>query len=103
MLPKYLTERVQYMVEQAVQFGTDKTYNSAYNQYKKFVHEYGLPLWPSDPKQLELQLMYWHAKRLEQVKGKTIRSQYYGVKRAAALQGAPIDDSKMYLLKQQRK
>ena len=79
------------MIEQSIMKGTSRTYNSAYNHYANFCNQYQLPLWPKDKQQQELQLLYWHAIRLEQVQSNTLVSQYHGVKHAAALAGHLID------------
>ena len=91
------------MVEQSIQQPTNNTYASAYNQYLKFCNQFGLPLWPTNQTHMELQLLYWHAFRLEQVKANTLRSQYYGLKYMAATAGHPIQDEQMYMLKRQRR
>ena len=90
------------MIEQSIMHGTSKTYNSAHTHYINFCNQYGLPYWPQDQKQQELQLLYWHSLRLEQVKSSTLRSQYHGVKHGAAMAGHPIDDSSMFMLHRQR-
>ena len=101
-MPSRLTTRVQYMIEQSIMHGTSKTYNSAHSHYIQFCNQYQLPYWPKNQQQQELQLLYWHALRLEQVKASTLRSQYHGVKHGAAMAGYPIDDTTMFMLHRQR-
>ena len=101
-MPPRLTTRVQYMIEQSVMRGTSRTYNSAHTHYTKFCNTYGLPYWPKNQQQLELQLLYWHTIRLEQVKASTLRSQYHCVKHGAAMSGHPINDTTMFMLHRQR-
>ena len=90
------------MMEQSVMYSTSKTYNSAHSHYINFCNQYQLPYWPKNKQQQELQLLYWHALRLEQVKANTLRSQYHGVKHGAAMSGHPIDDTTMFMLHRQR-
>ena len=101
-MPPRVTKRVQYMIEQSIMHSTSKTYNSAHSHYIQFCNQYQLPYWPKNPQQQELQLLYWHALRLEQVKASTLRSQYHGVKHGAAMSGHPIDDKAMIMLHRQR-
>ena len=98
-----LTKRIQYMIEQSIMKGTLKNYNSAHKHYLNFCNQFQLPYWPKNQQQMELQLLYWHALRLEQVKASTLRSQYHGVKHGAAIAGRPINDTTMFMLHRQRK
>ena len=101
-MPMRLTQRIQYMIEQSIMQGTSRTYNSAHKHYVNFCNQFQLPYWPKEQQQMELQLMYWHALRLEQVKASTLRSQYHGVKHGAAIAGRPISDKFMFMLHRQR-
>ena len=87
--PVYLTDRVQYILEQSIQENTNDSYNSSWNKYLEFCYQFNEPPLPLN----EITLAYFMAYRLNTVKASTTMSSYYGVKHVAALHGHPFDDS----------
>lgn len=97
--PSQLTNTVQYGLEQAVQFDTDKGYKSSYKQFTKFCDQFTIPYWPID----DLTMAYFFAWRLRKVKASTILTNYSGIKHIAKIYGYPIDDKQMPATEQWRK
>lgn len=94
--PRWLTQRVQYMIEQAVEESTNEGYKSAFRQYIRFCHLYKIKPLPLD----EITVLYWLAHRTTEVKAASALTNYYGVKKLALYHGYPVDDSNWHLFKQ---
>ena len=96
LTPSWLTKRVQYMIEQAIEKSTNDGYKSAFRQYIRFCHVYNLVPLPIT----EMKMMYWLAHRTSEVKASSALTNYYGVKKMATFFGQPFDDTNWQMLKQ---
>ena len=88
-MPHYLTQRVQYMIEQDIQYGTNEGYKSAFRQYLRYCRTFALIPLPIT----EMKAVYFFAYRTTEVKANTATTNYYGVKKLAMYHGHPVDDS----------
>ena len=87
--PSWLTKRVQYMIEQAIEKKTNEGYKSAFRQYIRFCHMFNLTPLPIT----EMKMMYWMAHCTSEVKASSALTNYYGVKKMATFFGQPFDDT----------
>ena len=98
-MPKYLTERIQYMIEQNVRVGSDKSYRSANNHYINFCYKYNYPLYPIT----EMKWLYYISDSLSLIKASSINTYITGIKYHASINGYPVNTSEMYQYKQAKK
>ena len=94
-MPPRFTDRIQYILEQRISTNTNRSYMSAFKRYVNFCHQYNLQPLPVT----ELNLMYYMAARLEQVKPGTIRHNYFAIKSCATMYGHDFEAKDMPTLR----
>ena len=97
--PGWLTQRVQYMIEQSIGERTNEGYKSAFRQYLRFCNKFAITPLPVT----EEKALYWLAHRTTEVQGPSANTNYFGLKKLALFFGQPFDDTNWQQLKAARK
>ena len=95
-MPKYLTARIQYALEQRIRISTSNRYKTANNHYHKFCDKYGIiPLPITEEKWL-----YYISDSLTTVKPSTIKTYISGIKYHSRINGYGVDTATMPIYQQ---
>ena len=95
-LPKYLTARIQYMLEQNIRFSTSTQYKCGNNHYMKFCQKYGIYMYPIT----EFKLLYYISDAITMIQANSVKSYLTAIKHYAKIYGFEVDTSKMDLYQQ---